>query len=74
MNWDQIVGQWKQRREKAVHHWGKVMNDELAGVAGKYEELAGKLQKKYGIAKEEAKRQVNEFKKMVEQLKKTRKS
>lgn len=74
MNWDRIVGQWKQRGGKTVRHWGKMMNDEFAGVTGKYEKLAGRLQKKYGIAKEGAKRQVDEFKRMVEQLKKSKKS
>jgi len=69
MNWDRIEGEWKQRRGKAVHHWGKMMNDELAAIAGKYEELVGRLQSQYGIAKEEAHHQVSEFKKMVEQLK-----
>jgi uncharacterized protein YjbJ (UPF0337 family) len=67
MNWDRIEGQWKQRRGKAMGHWGKIMNDELAAVAGKYEELVGKLQEGYGIAKEEAKEKVGEFKKEVEQ-------
>lgn len=71
MSWDKLEGQWKQRRGKAVHHWGKMMNDELAAIAGKYEELVGRLQEKYGIAKEEAKRQVDDFKKTVEQLKKS---
>jgi uncharacterized protein YjbJ (UPF0337 family) len=71
MNWDRVEGQWKQRRGKAVHHWGKLMNDDLAAVAGKHEQLVGTLQEKYGIAKEEAKRQVHEFKKIVEQLKKS---
>lgn len=70
MNRDRIEGQWKQWRGKAVHHWGKMMNDELAPIAGKYEELVGWLQEKYGIAKEEAKGQVDEFKRMVEQFKK----
>jgi len=64
-----MEGEWKQRRGKAVHHWGKMMNDELAAIAGKYEELVGGLQEKYGIAEEEAKRQVDEFKKKVRQLK-----
>jgi uncharacterized protein YjbJ (UPF0337 family) len=71
MNWDRIEGQWKQRRGKAVHHWGKVMNDELAAIAGKHEQLVGRLQERYGIAKEEAKRQIDEFKKTVERLKKS---
>jgi uncharacterized protein YjbJ (UPF0337 family) len=70
MNWDRVEGQWKQRRGKAVHHWGKLMNDELAAIAGKHEQLVGTLQEKYGIAKEEAKRQIHEFKKIVDQLKK----
>lgn len=69
MNWDRIEGQWKQRRGKAVHHWGKLMNDELAAIAGKHEQLVGMLQEKYGVAKEEAKMQVDEFKKIVGLLK-----
>ena len=69
MSWDRVEGQWKQRRGKVVHHWGKMMNDELAAIAGKHEELVGRLQEKYGIAKEEAKRQVDEFKRIVGKLK-----
>ncbi len=71
MNWDRIEGQWKQRRGKAVHHWGKLMNDELAAIAGKHEQLVGMLQEKYGIAKEESRQQVDEFKKIIGQLKKS---
>jgi uncharacterized protein YjbJ (UPF0337 family) len=70
MNWDRMEGEWKQRRGKAVHHWGKMMNDELAAIAGKYEELVGRLQEKYGIADEQSKRQSAEFNKVVAQLKK----
>jgi len=69
MNWNRLEGEWKQRRGRATHHWGKMMNDELAAIAGKYEELVGGLQEKYGIAEEEAKHQVDEFKKKVERLK-----
>jgi uncharacterized protein YjbJ (UPF0337 family) len=71
MNWDRMEGQWKQRRGKAVIHWGKMMDDELAAVAGKYEELVGRLQEKYGIAKEEARKQVEKFKMNAAQLKKS---
>ncbi len=69
MNWDRLEGQWKQRRGKAVYHWGKTMNDELSAVLGKYEELVGKLQEKYGIAKDEARHRVDDYKIIVEQLK-----
>jgi uncharacterized protein YjbJ (UPF0337 family) len=70
MNWDRIEGQWKQRRGKAVHHWGKLMNDELAAIAGKHEQVVGMLQEKYGIAKEQVKRHVTEYNKIMSQLKK----
>jgi uncharacterized protein YjbJ (UPF0337 family) len=69
MNWDRMEGQWKQRRGKAVYHWGKTMNDELSAILGKYEELVGKLQEKYGIAKDEARHRVDEYKIIVEHLK-----
>jgi uncharacterized protein YjbJ (UPF0337 family) len=71
MNWDRMEGRWKQRRGKAVCLWGKLMNDELAAIAGKYEELVGKLQERYGIVSEESKRQVYDLKKVVRQLKKS---
>lgn len=71
MNWDRVEGQWKQRRGKAVHHWGKLMNDELAAIAGKYEQLVGRLQERYGIAKEEADGHVARFQDTVEQLKRS---
>ena len=71
MNWDRVEGQWKQRRGSAVNKWGKIMNDELAAIAGKHEQLVGVLQEKYGIAREDAKRQVSEFKKTINHLKKS---
>jgi uncharacterized protein YjbJ (UPF0337 family) len=71
LNWDQLEGAWKQRRGKAVQHWGKLMNDELAATAGKYEELVGKLQEKYGIANDKSEHQRNDFKKIFEDLKRS---
>ncbi len=50
-----------------MNHWGKVMNDELAAISGKYEELVGRLQEKFGIAEQ----QVEEFKKSIDHLKKS---
>ena len=66
-----MEGEWKQRRGKAVHYWGKMMNDDLAAIAGKYEELVGRLQERYGIAREEANQQVRDFRKTIGQLKKS---
>jgi uncharacterized protein YjbJ (UPF0337 family) len=71
MNWDRMEGEWKQRRGKAVHHWGTVMNDKLAAIAGMYEELVGRLQESYGIASEQSKRQIDDLRKVVRQLRKS---
>jgi uncharacterized protein YjbJ (UPF0337 family) len=54
---------------KTVYHWSKMMYDELSAILGKYKELVGKLQEKYGIAKDEARHYVDEYKIIVEQLK-----
>lgn len=71
MNWDRVEGQWKQRRGNVAHHWGKLMNDELAAIAGEYEELVGRLQEKFGIAKEDAREEIEEFKTRIDNLKKS---
>jgi len=47
------------------------MNDDLAAIAGHFEELVGKLQQRYGIVNEEASRQVKEFKKTIRHLEKS---
>lgn len=61
MNWDQIKGNWKQFTGQAKQQWGKLTDDDLTVVAGKRDELVGKVQERYGIAKEEAEKQVKEF-------------
>jgi uncharacterized protein YjbJ (UPF0337 family) len=59
MNWDRIEGNWKQFRGKAQQQWGKLTNDDLDQVEGRRVELIGKIQERYGIAKDEAERQVD---------------
>jgi uncharacterized protein YjbJ (UPF0337 family) len=71
MNWNRIEGQWKQLRGKEAHRWGRIMNDDLAALAGRREQLVGTLQEKYGIVQEESKRHVKELKKLIEELKKS---
>ena len=61
MNWDQIEGKWKQMKGTARQKWGKLTDDDLDVVAGKQDQLAGKIQERYGITKEEAERQVKEW-------------
>lgn len=61
MNWDQIKGKWKQAKGQAQQKWGKLTDDDLDVVNGRREELVGKVQERYGIAREEADKQVSEF-------------
>ncbi|MBY0475654.1 MAG: CsbD family protein [Nitrosomonas sp.] len=61
MNWDQIKGNWTQVKGKAQQQWGKLTNDDLDVIEGRREEFVGKVQERYGIAKEEAEKQVDDF-------------
>ena len=61
MNWDQIKGNWKQFTGQAKQKWGKLTEDDWTVVDGKREELVGKVQERYGIAKEDAEKQVKQF-------------
>jgi uncharacterized protein YjbJ (UPF0337 family) len=63
MNWDQLKGNWKQFTGKVREKWGDLTDDELEVLRGKRDQFEGLLQKKYGLAKEEAKRQIDEFEK-----------
>lgn len=61
MNEDRIKGQWKQLTGKLKSQWGKLTDDDLQEAEGDAEYLAGRLQERYGIAKDEAERQIKEF-------------
>ena len=61
MNWDTIEGQWKQFKGRAKQAWSKLTDDDLANLSGKREQLAGKIQERYGIQKQEAERQIDDW-------------
>ena len=61
MNWDQIEGKWKQFAGSAQERWGKLTDDDFKAAAGRKENLVGRIQERYGIAKEEAEKQANEW-------------
>lgn len=62
MNKDIFEGNWKQFKGKAKKQWGKLTDDDLDVVEGNADILAGKIQEKYGITKDEAKKQIDEYK------------
>jgi uncharacterized protein YjbJ (UPF0337 family) len=61
MNWDQIKGKWTEMSGNAKKTWGKLTDDDLAQADGDRDKLVGRIQHKYGIAKEEAEKQVDDW-------------
>jgi uncharacterized protein YjbJ (UPF0337 family) len=61
MNWDQIKGKWKQAKGEAQQKWGQLTEDDLDVIDGRREELVGKVQERYGVARETAEEQVADF-------------
>jgi uncharacterized protein YjbJ (UPF0337 family) len=65
MNQDRIAGQWKQLAGKIRKEWGKLTDDDLKQAEGSSEYLAGRIQERYGIARDLAEKQVKEFQKSL---------
>ena len=61
MNWDVIKGNWKQATGKAKEQWGKLTDDDLKSVEGKFDRLTGLIREKYGYTKEKAEEEYNRF-------------
>jgi len=61
MNWDIIEGKWSQLTGKVKETWGDLTDDEITQAEGKKDKLVGVIQAKYGLAKEEAEKRVDEF-------------
>jgi uncharacterized protein YjbJ (UPF0337 family) len=61
LNWDLIQGHWKQAASKAKEQWGKLTDDDIDVVAGRRGQLVGKIQERYGVAGDEAEKQLSEW-------------
>jgi uncharacterized protein YjbJ (UPF0337 family) len=65
MNWSQVEGKWNELKGAVKEKWGKLTDDDLDVIAGKRDKLVGKLQQRYGIAKEEAEKQTDRWVEIV---------
>ncbi len=61
MNQDRIQGRWKQWKGKVREQWGKLTDDDLDVIAGRRDQLLGRIQERHGLARDEADRQVGDF-------------
>ncbi len=71
MNWDRVEGNWKQLTGQARQKWAKFTDNDLELAAGKRDQLVGLIQERYGIAKDEADRQADEWVKTLKEEEKT---
>jgi uncharacterized protein YjbJ (UPF0337 family) len=74
MNWDQFEGKWKQMKGTVREKWGDLTDDDLDKISGRREQLVGRLQERYGLAKDTAEQQADEWWKTVNKQDKTSKT
>ena len=60
MNQDRIEGNWKQFKGKVKEQWGK-LDDDIDVIAGKRDQLLGRIQERHGVARDEAETQVKNW-------------
>jgi uncharacterized protein YjbJ (UPF0337 family) len=65
--WDRVEGEWKQFSGKVNEQWGKLTDDDLTVIAGKRDQLAGKIQERYGYAKDKAEAEIHDFERRMDE-------
>jgi len=61
MNWDRIEGNWKQFTGKIREKWGDLSDSDLEKINGRRDQLEGILQERYGIGRDIAKKNVDDW-------------
>ena len=61
MNCHQLIGNWQQVKEAVGEEWGKLTDDNVDVIAGKRGILPGKIQERYGVAREEAEKKLRDW-------------
>ncbi|MCW5657804.1 MAG: CsbD family protein [Burkholderiaceae bacterium] len=65
MNWDRVEGNWKLVKGRLKEQWGKLTDDDLDVIAGKRDQLSGKIQERYGLARDVADSQISDWERDV---------
>jgi uncharacterized protein YjbJ (UPF0337 family) len=61
MDWDRVEGNWKQVKGTVKEKWGKLTDDDLTTINGRRDQLEGKIQERYGYAKDQARQEVDDW-------------
>ena len=61
MNWDTFEGKWKQTKGAVKEKWGKLTDDDIQQIAGKKDQLVGRIQERYGIARDKAQAEADQW-------------
>jgi uncharacterized protein YjbJ (UPF0337 family) len=59
MDWNRVEGNWKEVKGKVKEKWGKLTDDDLTAINGQRDQLEGRLQQRYGYAKDQARKDVD---------------
>lgn len=65
MNQDVIKGKWRQLKGDVQAQWGKLTDDDMDVIDGNREKLLGRIQETYGIARDEAEKQVSKWERNI---------
>ena len=68
MNWDQIEGKWKQFAGSARQRWGNLTDDDIQVLTGQKDQLVGKIQERYGITKDKAEEQAEQWSRALREV------
>lgn len=61
MNWDIVKGKWGQMKGKAREEWGDITDNEWEETMGEKDQIAAKLQEKYGWEREKAHQKMDDW-------------
>jgi uncharacterized protein YjbJ (UPF0337 family) len=61
MNWEQAKVRWNQLKVQVRTKWSRLTDNDVETIGGKRDQLVSKLQERYGITREEAEIQVNQW-------------
>ena len=61
MDWNRVKGNWKQVKGQVKEKWGKLTDDDLTAINGRRDQLEGKIEQFHGVAKDLAKKQIDDW-------------